>query len=105
MDDRPIASSAKLLLVAGGTVQNTGQRWNSAGTNVTNFGGLPTLIDNVRGSIQLRGLHTAQAVSVQPIDGAGQPLGEITYATREGTYWNVVLGALPTTWYLITVSR
>lgn len=105
LEEEPIARASKLLLVAGGTVQNTGQRWNSAGTDVTAWGGPPTLIDLVKGSILLRGLEGARAVEVQPIDGAGQPLGAAIAATRTGEAWSVPLGMSPTTWYEISVSR
>ncbi len=105
MDDQPIASSAKLLLVAGATVQNKGQTWNAARTDLTSFGGAPTLIENVTGSILLRGLRNARTVLVQPLDGAGHALGEPTQATKAGEDWRASLGATPTTWYLITVSR
>src|SRR3984885_626279 len=56
MDDSPIATSSKLLLVAGGPVENSGQKWNTAGTDVTSFGGSPTLIEQVKGTITLRGI-------------------------------------------------
>lgn len=105
MDNEPIASSSKLLLVAGGTVQNSGQVWNSARTDVTNFGGSPTLIDLVRGTVTLRALRNARFVMLQPIDGAGQPLGQPVAASRHGGDWTAPLGGTPTTWYEITVTR
>jgi hypothetical protein len=36
MEPKPIATSSRLLLVAAGPVENTGESWNSAGTDVTN---------------------------------------------------------------------
>jgi hypothetical protein len=105
MDKLPIRTSSKLLLVAGGTVQNTGQVWNSADTDLTAHGGPPTLIEQVRGTITLRKLQAAHGVSVQAIDGAGQPLGTPVQATASGANWKVSLGASITTWYEITVTR
>jgi hypothetical protein len=105
MDEQPIARSAKLLLVAGGTVQNTGQRWNSAGTDVTAWGESPTLIDTVKGEVTLRGLEGAKAVMLQAMDGAGQPAGEPLHAVKRGNDWTVPLGTVTTTWYEVTVSR
>jgi hypothetical protein len=105
MDKQPIRTSFKLLLVAGGPVQNTGQVWNSAGTDLTAHGGSPTLIEPVRGTITLRKLQRARGVSVQAIDGAGQPLGTAVKATASGDGWTVSLGASVTTWYEITVER
>lgn len=60
MDAETIANSARLLLVAGGTVQNSGQVWNSARTDVTAFGGSPTLIEPVRGTLTLHGLRSRE---------------------------------------------
>jgi hypothetical protein len=92
-------------LVAGGRVENTGQQWNSAETAVTNWGGAPTLIEQVKGSITLSGLEGARAVEVQPIDGAGQPIGAFIKAAQLGASWKIPLGETVTTWYEITVQR
>jgi len=105
MDSQPIANGAKLLLIAGGPVENSGQTWNSAGTDLTAFGGPPTLIEQVRGTIILRKLKGAHAVSLQAIDGAGQPLGAPVQATASGEDWKLTIGDEPTSWYEITVSR
>lgn len=105
LDDQPIAQSSKMLLIAGGRVENTGQQWNAVGTAVTNWGTTPTLIDQVRGAITLRNLKGARAVLLQPIDGAGQPEGPALPATRHGGDWILHLGEPVTTWYEITVQR
>ncbi|MGA3129720.1 MAG: hypothetical protein ABSD59_02900 [Terracidiphilus sp.] len=105
LDGQPISRSAKLLLVAGGRVENTGQRWNSAGTDVTNWGESPTLIDPVRGMLVLKHLEAARAVQLQAIDGVGQPLGTPVAATRMGNAWQIPLGGSITTWYELTISR
>lgn len=105
LDAQPIAHAEKLLLVAGSTVENSGQQWNTAGTDVTNWGGSPALIEPVRGSIVLRGLAGAHAVHLQPLDGAGQPFGEAEDARKDGGDWVIELGKTVTTWYEITVER
>ena len=105
LDEKPIADASKMLLVAGGRVENTGQQWNAVGTAVTNWGASPTLIDQVRGAITLRNLKGARAVLLQPIDGAGQPEGAALPASRHGNDWVLQLGAPVTTWYEITVER
>lgn len=105
MDDQPIASGSKLLLIAGGTVQNSGQAWNSAGTDLTSFGVAPTVIDPVKGSVTLSGLKGARGVMLQAMDGAGQPLGEPIQGQKSGADWRLSLGAVTTTWYQITVLR
>ena len=105
LDNKPIAEASKMLLVAGGRVENTGQQWNVVGTAVTSWGTAPTLIDQVRGTLTLRNLKGARAVLLQPIDGAGQPEGAALPATRKGEDWILQLGEPVTTWYEITVQR
>jgi hypothetical protein len=105
IDEQPIANSAKLLLVAGGPVENTGQRWNTAGTDVTSFGGTSTLSELVKGTITLLGLEGARTVRVHPLDGAGQPLGALVDASISGSMWRFSLGVVATTWYEIEVEH
>jgi len=105
MDMQPIRFSSKLLLVAGGPVQNTGQHWNSAGTDLTSWGESPTTVNQVEGTITLRKLVGARSVKVQAIDGAGQPLGLPVQAVQSGEGWKVKVGSPVTTWYEITVMR
>ncbi|MFZ0663842.1 MAG: hypothetical protein WAM66_14205 [Acidobacteriaceae bacterium] len=105
LDREPIAQASKLLLITGGRVENTGQQWNTAGTAVTNWGGSPTLIDQLKGTLTLRHLEGARSVLLQPIDGAGQPEGAPVRATKSGDGWRVPLGQAVTTWYEITVER
>jgi hypothetical protein len=105
LDQKPIAKASKLLLVAGGRVENTGQQWNTAGTDVTNWGDSPTLIEQVKGSVTLRRLEGAHTVHLQPIDGSGQPLGASIEAAKIGDSWKIQLGKTVTTWYEITVGR
>jgi hypothetical protein len=105
LDDLPIERASKMLLVAGGRVENTGQNWNSAGTDVINWGGSPTLIEQVKGSLTLRHLEGARAVHLRPIDGAGQQLGPEIDVSRSGDGWKIVLGTPVTTWYEVTVDH
>jgi hypothetical protein len=105
MDQKPIASSANLLLVAGGPVENSGQTWNAVGTDLTEWGATPTRVETVRGSITLRGLEHARSVSLQAIDGAGQPLGSPIQAAASRGGWKLPLGRVATTWYRIDVLR
>jgi hypothetical protein len=105
LDMNPISRSSKLLLVAAGPVENTGQRWNSAGTDVTSWGESPTLIEPVRGTLLLKQLEPARSVELRAIDGAGQPLGQPVNATRTENGWKIALDKSTTTWYEITVNR
>jgi hypothetical protein len=105
LDRKAIASASRMLLIAGGRVENTDQKWNSAGTDVINWGGPPTLIEQVRGSLTLRHIEPAHAVRLQPIDGSGQPLGPPLAASKVADGWQLQLGNPPSTWYEITVDR
>jgi hypothetical protein len=105
LDGKPIAQASRLLLVAGGRVENAGQQWNTAGTDVTNWGESPTLIEQVKGNIVLKNIEGARAVDLQPIDGAGKPLGATIKLTKSGDNWSVPLGNPVTTWYEIAVER
>jgi hypothetical protein len=105
LDDRPIAQSRHLLLVAGARAVNTGMTWNSAHTALEQWGRSPTLIEPVTGRIALRGLDGATAVLVQPLDGAGQPLGPRVPAAQDNGAWQIPVGTPPATWYSVTVER
>ena len=105
LDAKPISQSSKMLLIAGGRVENTGQRWNSAGTDVTNWGDSPTLIEPVVGTLVLKHLEPARTIQLHAIDGSGQPIGPPVSATRAGGKWRTPLGGTVTTWYELTVSR
>ena len=105
LESKPISTSTKLLLVATGPVENTGEAWNSAGTDVTSWGGPPTLVEPIKGTITLRGIRGAHEVSVQAIDGAGQPRGAPVRTTASGVNWKIEIGGTATTWYQITIVR
>jgi hypothetical protein len=105
LDARPIVQSGHLLLVAGAHAINTGMAWNSAHTGVDQWGSSPTLIEPVTGHIVLRGLDGATSVSAQPLDGAGQPLGQPIPATKDAGTWQIPIGTPATTWYSVTVER
>jgi hypothetical protein len=104
LDDRPIAGSKKLLLTATGRVANSGMRWNEQRTSLVEFGKPPACIETVRGTIVLRRL-AASDVRVQPLDGAGRPLGQSVAATKTPDGWSIALGGCTTTWYLVTVQQ
>jgi hypothetical protein len=63
------------------------------------------LIEQVKGTLTLRRLNGARAVTLQPIDGAGQPEGPALAATKKGDEWVIELGRPVTTWYEIQIQR
>jgi hypothetical protein len=105
LDSAPIARASKLLLTVGSRVENTGMVWNQRRANLSEYGGSPTLIELVTGHITLKGLDGAKSVSVQPLDGSGQPMGELIQADKKAGGWEIALGKVLTTWYEVTVGR
>jgi hypothetical protein len=105
LDGEPISRASRLLLTTGTRVENTGQQWNAARTEVTARGGPPPRIDPVRGRIMLRGLEDAAAVHVAALDGAGEPLGAPVPAAQTPAGWVITIGEPATPWYEIVVQR
>jgi hypothetical protein len=104
LDERPIATSARLLVTAGGRVANSGQEWNAARNSLVQRGGAPTRIEPVRATLRLRGLTGARAVTLTPLDGAGRLTGAVTPGRRDGEAWCLELAAVAVG-YLVTVER
>jgi hypothetical protein len=105
LQPEPISSASRLLLTAGSRVENQGMQWNDRRSNLSEWGGSPTLIEPVAGWITLRSLDRAQAVSAQPLDGSGQPMGEPIRAKKKAEGWEIPVGKPATTWYEVTVTH
>jgi hypothetical protein len=105
LESKPISRASRLLLTAGSRVENQAMQWNPRRSSLSDWGASPTLIEPVVGQITLRGLDRAQAVSAQPLDGSGQPTGELIRAARNGEGWEIRVGAPATTWYEVTVEH
>jgi hypothetical protein len=104
MDGKPLPETSRMILTAGSRVSNTGLKWNDAHTRVADQGHSPSLIEPVSGSILLRNLQGASAVSWQALDGSGRPMGS-TAARKTPGGWEIPLGDFVTPWYLISVQR
>jgi hypothetical protein len=72
LESEPISRASRLLLTLGSRVENNGMQWNPRRSNLSEWGGSPTLIEPVVGRITLRSLDRAKTVSAQPLDGSGQ---------------------------------
>jgi hypothetical protein len=105
MDDKPLARSGKMLLTAGSRVSNTGLKWNEARTRTQNQGGSPSLIEPVAGTVTLRNLEQAAAVSMSALDGAGKAIGGAIQAKKTADGWVMPIGDPGTTWYVVSVRR
>lgn len=105
IEPEPIPRASKLLLTVGSRVENQGMQWNPRRSNLSDWGGSPTLLEPVVGRITLRALDHAKAVSAQPLDGSGQPTGELIHGARTAQGWEIPVGTPVTTWYEVTVAR
>lgn len=105
LDGQPIARSERMLLTAGVRVENTGMTWDERRTHTAEQGHSPELIEPVEGSIALRGLEGATAVTAEALDGAGRPIGAPIVARRTGDVWSLPVGVPVTTWYVVEVTR
>ena len=105
LDEKPIAKSSRLLLTAAARIGNSKMEWNEKRTSLTAWGAAPTVVEPVTGTVVLKGLDGASAVSAQPLDGGGKPLGPPLGAERASAGWVLPIGKPPTVWYAVTVSR
>jgi hypothetical protein len=105
LESEPISQATRLLLTLGSRVENAGMQWNERRSNLSEWGGSPTLVEPVVGRITLRGLDRARTVSAQPLDGSGQPMGEPIRAEKKAEGWEFSLGKPVTTWYEVTVTH
>jgi hypothetical protein len=105
MDAKPLSQSATMLLTAGSRVTNTGLKWNDAHTRTTNQGESPSLIEAVTGTVVLRDIQAAKAVSASALDGAGHAIGEPIQAKKTAAGWVLPIGSPVTTWYVVSVRR
>jgi hypothetical protein len=104
LEDKPIASANRLMLVTATRTENTGMQWDQRKIGATQ-GTSPTLIEPVIGTITMKNLDQASAVSVKPLDGAGKLIGQPIVAKRTGAGWEINVGERVTTWYEVTVTR
>ena len=105
LDGKAIADADRLLVTATARGTNSGMEWNDRRTSLTAWGRPPTCIEPVTGELVLKNLRPARNVSVQPLDGAGRPLGGAIRARQSGQGWAFGLGEPATTWFTVTLGR
>ena len=105
LDDKPIARSTRMLLIAGAAVTNTSAEWNETRSALTQWGTAPTLIEPVTGQLLIRNLEVARGMSIAALDGRGKRIGTPVPATKTADGFKVTLGDHVTTWYEIKVER
>ena len=82
-----------------------GMAWNAKRTSLETWGQAPTTIEPVRGTLRIKNLSPARGLTMQPLDGAGRPMGSPLTAQKDRDHWILPLGEPPTTWALLSVER
>jgi hypothetical protein len=94
-----------MLLVTGSRVENTGMTWNAERSLAADWGGTPTVIEPVTGTITVHDLAKAGGVSARVLDGSGHPMGEPMFARPTNAGWVITVGGIVTPGYELTVRR
>jgi len=105
LDSRPISTTGRMLLVTGSRAGNDEMTWNPARSLPAYWGGPPTVIEPVTGSITVRNLAGAKGVSAIALDGSGRPIGDPTIANKTDAGWEIGVGQIVTPWYELEVER
>ena len=105
LDDKPIAGTDRLLLVATARAANSDMKWNDKRTSLTDWGTEPTLMEPVKGSVTLRGIDPAESMEVTPLDSGARPFGKPIPAEKTADGYRFPIGESVTPWYLIRVVR
>lgn len=85
-DNQPIAASHRLLLVATGRMQNTGQvlgKNKNGFAAYTEIGKGPALVEALRGEVSIAS-SLAPSLTVYALDSAGRRFGRVPVAVRNG---------------------
>ncbi|MGI5869320.1 MAG: sugar-binding protein [Kiritimatiellia bacterium] len=102
-DGRPIFVSRRLLLVAAGRMQNTGQQYAAdpdGAVRISNVGKGPCLVEALRGTVVL-GLADPETKSVYALDQAGRRLGKVESNVSGGMLGFDLSPRWRTIWYEI----
>ena len=105
LDDQPLSRSGSMLLTATGRAENTGMAWDEHRFNVTAWGTAPTRIEVIKGWLLLKNIEGALAVQVTPLDGAGHALPVLQGRLLAEGGWEIEIGQVPATSYVIKVIR
>lgn len=104
LDDKPIETSEKLLLLTIGRTGMTGMKWSDDRKNLVNPGAKPTTIEVIKGEIILSGLSNAKEIVVEPLDGKGNSIKSMTLPVDKGVA-RLEIGNDITVWYYLDVKR
>ena len=105
LDERPIPSAERMLLVATARSATSGMTWNDKRTSLTNWGVAPMVIEPVKGKVTLRNLEFAQHAEIIPLNGSGRAVGDTVKAQSIEGGCTFTIGEPATPWYLVQVRR
>ncbi|MBM3333280.1 carbohydrate binding domain-containing protein [Candidatus Sumerlaeota bacterium] len=107
LDDKPLETSAKILVVAVARCENTGMEWTAERNSVGDrWGGPPILIEPVEGRLTLKRSAGAPALSFSPLDGSGLPQRQPQVISAEKSAITIQFRSVPATvWYALTAQR
>ena len=101
LDNKSIAHSQKMLLVATNRSQNTGLELEDDHQTITSLGSAPTQIEHIRGELTVSGLLQAKSLRITPLGAAGNPIAEpFSAQVKDGTA-AIPVGKTATVWYLL----
>lgn len=104
LDNTPLSTAEKLLLVTTGQTGISGMKWSDDRKRLIESGTKPTTIEVIKGIITLTGLSKAKSLIVEPLGGDGNPLKSQTIPVKNGTV-KLVVGNDVTVWYYLEVKR
>jgi hypothetical protein len=104
LDELPLATSEKLLLVATGITGVKGMQWDNDRQRLVKPGSKPTTIEVIRGEITIRRLKGAKSIIIEPLDGSGNPIRNYSKKAK-GRSVKFSIGDDVTVWYYLTVKR
>jgi hypothetical protein len=104
IDNKPLATAGKLLLVTAGQSGMTGMKFSEDRKWLEVKGSKPTTIEVIKGEIILTGLAGAKSVTIEPLDGAGNPMNKSSVQVKNGKA-TISIGKEITMWYCLEISR
>lgn len=104
LDDKPLATAGKLLLITTGQTGLSVMKWSDDRKRLIEPGKKPTTIEVITGEIVLTGLTNAKSLVAEPLDGGGNPLKSQSLPINNGTV-HLIVGNDITVWYYLQVKR
>ncbi len=101
LDGKPLNQSGKFVVAAVARAMNSGQVFNEAGKALTDPGGVPILMQGVKGDLEIRSQW--DSLTIRPLDESGKA-GRNLPARRENGLWKFSLSPSDHTAYYLAVS-